>query len=476
MSFSTYAEHNNYPIRVLAELDITEVNTQWVNIGAGIWCMNTDGTYAWVDASLLDGFTAQSFVEIASVIVDYLDQLVEVTALASLVPGSFYFDSAGNTLYICLSDYSDPHIHDITLGVVYHYSTKDFQPVDNENFFEGRLHSDVQVSISREPMFFGRLAYNLGGIKLHNGDGEFDTFVETHEMYGNEVRILAGYDLLSYNEYVNLAQLLIENANISSTEFSLGLVDKRKTLSKEVNFGCTSTNALVAIRLLLEQAYGYSYTSDFYDTTTWATAEALAPPVTIVYDDDTEDKHPVIEIIEEICKSIFGIFTVDKDKKFTFSYIDYTTTAVSVITIPSTDILNIPEVSYDPSEVISSVKIGYDKSWSTNEYTYKTYTDREADVFKKYKTYNEQTFDTLLDYETDADDLAERIEDYFDEVHGTFEITVPIKYYTLEIGNIATAELRRENNHPYIGDKMCEIIGKTYNISDSTINFTCRIV
>jgi len=476
MSFSTYAEHNKYPVRVLVEMDITEFNTQWVNIGAGIWCMNTDGTYDWVDSSLLDGFTSQDFAEISNVIVDYIDEITEVAALASIVPGSFYFDSAGNTLYICLDDYSDPHIHDITLGVVYHYATKDFQPVGNENFFEGRLHSDIQVSISREPMFFGRLAYNLGGITLHNADGEFDTFVETHAMYGNEVRILAGYDLLDYDDYINLAQLLIENANISSVEFSLGLVDKRKTLSKEVNFGCTETNALVAIRLLLEEAYGYSYTSYFYDTTTWAAAEALAPPVTIAYDDDTEDKYPVIDIIEEICKSIFGIFTINNDKKFTFRYIDYTSTVESVLTIPSTDILNIPEVSYDPSEVISSVKIGYDKSWATNDYTYKTYTDRESTVFKKYKVYNEQTFDTLLDYEADADDLAERIQDYFNEVHGTYEITVPIKYYDLEIGNAVTAELYRENNVSFLGDKLSEIIGKTYNLIENTISFTCRIV
>ena len=476
MSFSTYAEHNKYPLRVLAEIDITEINTQWVNIGAGIWCMNTDGTYAWVDSSLLDGFTSQEFADIANVFIDSFTYLLEVDSLASVTAGTFYFDDAGNTLYVCLDSYEDPHIHDIGLGVAYHYATKDIQPIGNENFYESRLSEDVQISISREPMFFGKLAYNLGGIKLNNADGEFDIFVETHAMYGNEVRILAGYDLLDYDDYINLAQLLIENANISSVEFSLGLVDKRKTLSKEVNFGCTETNALAAIRLLLEEAYGYSYTSDFYDTTTWDAAEALAPPVTIVYDDDTEDKYPVIDIIEEICKSIFGIFTVDDDKKFTFRYIDYTSTVESVLTIPSTDILNVPEVTYDPSEVISSVKIGYDKSWSTNDYTYKTYTDREDTVFKKYKTYNAQTFDTLLDYEADADDLAERIQDYFDEVHGTFQITVPIKYYTLEIGDGITVELYRENRVSFLGSKLCEIIGKTYNLSEGTISLTCRIV
>lgn len=350
MSFSTYAAQNKYPLRVLAEIDITEINTQWVNIGAGIWCMNTDGTYAWVDSSLLDGFTSQSFADISNVVIDYINKLTEVSSLASITAGTFYFDDAGNTLYICLDDYSDPHIHDIGLGIVYHYATKDFQPVGNENFYEGRLHEDVKVSISREPMFFGRLAYNLGGIALNNGDGHFDTFTETYSMYGNEARLFIGYDLLDYDEYINLSQMLIENSSISETEFSIGLVDKRKTLSKEVTFSCTGMNALAAIRYLLNEAYGYSYNSDFYDMTTWAAAEALAPPITIQYD-DTDDKHTVIDIIEEICKSIFGIFTVDKDKKFTFRYIDYTTTVVSVITIPSTDILNVPQVSYNPSKV-----------------------------------------------------------------------------------------------------------------------------
>ena len=70
MTFSEYANRSVNPLRVLLQLDISKINTQWINAGAGIWYVNFDATYPEVDSSLLDGFTAQSFGDIGSLIVD----------------------------------------------------------------------------------------------------------------------------------------------------------------------------------------------------------------------------------------------------------------------------------------------------------------------------------------------------------------------------------------------------------------------
>jgi len=321
MTFDQYTEKSVVPAIVLAELDVGKLNVQWVNNGAGIWCMNTDASYSWVDSTLLSGFTAQNFVNIGSVYSDGLflskvDTLAEVTT----VDNSFYWDATGNTLYIRLENYDDPILHNIILGVVYGYSFKDINISGAEQIYEGRLTGNMVISASRDPMFFGRIAYTSGGFSLINGDGEFDTFADTNSIYGNEVRVLFGYSNLTYADFKTLSAAMVENVTVSAEEFALTIVDKRKQLTKEVNYSCTNKNALEAIEELLEVAYGYYYGSLYYDTDAWGYAKLYAPPITIQYD-DTDAKEKVINIIEEICASIFGVLTTDSQNRFSFKFI-----------------------------------------------------------------------------------------------------------------------------------------------------------
>jgi hypothetical protein len=462
----------------LVQLDISITNTQWINCGAGIWYTNFDGLYPEVDLTLLSGFTAQTFGEIGSVYVDGIFQ-TKKTTLASLTDAteSYYFDRTNEELYVCIKNYDEPFIHDIHLGVIYGYSADEFTPIDSTILYEGRLTNVPSVSISRDPLFFGKMQYNFSGISLVNADGNFDTFADTKNIYGNEARILLGYEELSIDDYINIYTGLVEDITISeeTAEFTIG--DKRKQLSKSVTYSCSALNALSAIKELLVNEYNVTYNGTYFDTTAWEAASALAPNITInIAAGKAITDKPVNEIIEDICGTVFGLFIIDENNKFSFKIVD--TTATASATILDIDILNYHNISYDPSEVISSTKVGYSKNWEegyTSPYMWLYDTTQENAVFLKYKTFNQKESFTLLINPADAQSFSNTILAYSKDVHGIGEIEVPIKYYTIELGDIVNIEINRPAS-TMLGTKKCEIIGKTYNLLFPTISFTYRII
>jgi hypothetical protein len=478
LTLSEYSTLSVSNPRVLVQIDLSSLNLQWVNAGAGIWYVNFDNLYPEVDSTLLSGFSAQTFGEIGSVYVDGIFQ-TKKTTLASLTDAveSFYFDRTNKELYVCLKNYDEPFIHDIHLGVIYGYSLKEFTPSASSILYEGRLTASPSVSISRDPLFFGKMQYNFSGISLVNADGYFDTFADTKNIYGNEARILFGYDELSIDDYITLYTGIIEDISISeeTADFSVG--DKRKQLSKSVTYTCSALNALSAIKELLVNEYNATYNSTYFDTTAWEAASALVPNITIdIAAGKAITDKPVNEIIEDICGTVFGLFIIDSSNKFSFKIVD--TSATASTTIQDIDILNYHTITYDPSEVISSTKVGYSKNWEEgyeSPYTWLYDTTQENAVFLKYKTYNQKESFTMLINSADAQSFSDTILAYSKDVHGVGDIEVPMKYYDIDLGDIVNIEINRPAT-TMLGTKKCEIIGKTYNLSFPTITFTYRII
>jgi len=143
MTLSSYSVLSVSKPRVLVQLDLSKLNLQWVNCGAGICYTNFDGLYPEVDSTLLDGFTAQTFGEIGSVYVDGIFQ-TKKTTLASLTDAteSYYFDRTNEELYVCIKNYDEPFIHDIHLGVIYGYSADEFTPIDSTILISRRYLSE----------------------------------------------------------------------------------------------------------------------------------------------------------------------------------------------------------------------------------------------------------------------------------------------------------------------------------------------
>jgi hypothetical protein len=474
LTFSEYINKSVSDSRILAQVDISSPNAQWINCGAGIWYCNFDGLYPEVDPLLLEGFTAQTqFTDIGSVLVDNIFQ-ASTASLSALTgnSGYYYFDSVANSLYVCLPNFDEPWLHTITLGVIHGFSFDEFIPVGAASLYEGRLLGNPSVSQSRDPLFWGKLSYDFGGIELINSDAEYDTFAETNDVYGNEARIYFGYKQLNISDYARIYTGAIKTISVSEESMSIGLSDKRAQLTASIQYSCTSKNALDAIVEILSLAYNIQYNDIYYNTTNWTAARALVPVITI----DMQDEGSVIDIIEDICASVFGLFLIESDNRFSFKIIDTSVSAET--TIVHADILNSHEVSYDPSEVISSVKVGYNKDWDSDyvsPYTWYTDTSQESAIYLKYKTYNQGEYFTLLTNLTDATAFGTKILNYAKDVHGTGQITTGMKYYSYGVGSIVDIEIWREKQS-MLGTKKCEIISKQYNLREASITFGYRIV
>jgi hypothetical protein len=196
---------------------------------------------------------------------------------------------------------------------------------------------------------------------------------------------------------------------------------------------------------------------------------------------DMKAPKPTIDVIEDICASTFGLFLIGPDNRYSFKIVN--TSATALTTIVHTDILNRHSITYDPAEVISSVKVGYNKNWDSDyvsPYTFVTDTSVEAAAFLKYKVYNQRTFYTLLTNATAASAFGTTILNYAKDVHGMGELTVPMSYYSYNVADIVNAEITRETT-PMLGSSMTvvtkvEIISKAYNLRDATITFGYRVV
>lgn len=458
--------------RILIDLDIGTQNAQWINIGAGIYEVNFNNTYAFADLGLPNWFSMQNISSVGSLQVDGTPQTLAASLLLlTASTETFYYDSATKTLYIHLLASDDPIFHTVIIGATFGYSFNSFTPIGSNTFYDGRLLGAPTISKSRDPLFFGRIQYQGGDVPLINADGEFDTFAEMNNVYGNEARVFFGFENLDISEYIRIFTGFIENIVISEVDTSITITDKRKQLTKPITYSCTNKNALDAIVEVITTAYtNITYNPTFFDIAKWEAATENAPVVTI----DMQEPDSVINVIQDICTAIFGLFFVTPENLFSFKVINITEDLTAVI--PAEDVMNQYRFNYDPSTVVSSVRVGYDKDWTAsagNPYTFYTDTSEESGVFLKYKTYNQKEFLTVLPDLASATEFAGTVLDYTKEVHAIFEIQTSFKYYYLEIGDMVSVDIKR-TVATIFGVSVCEVISIRYNLEMLTMQIGLR--
>ena len=461
--------------RILVQLDIGQVNIEWINAGAGIWEVNAANIYARVDSTLLDGFSAQEFGAVGSVSEDG-KLLTQVDVLSDLpaIDKQFFYNKDTRSLYVVLENYNEPFLNQaISIGIVNGYSFDAFSPNETQQQpYEARLVSVPSISISRDPLFFGKLVYGGGTVTLENSDGEFDSYGEDKDVYGNPVRIYYGFPDLDLSDYLQLYTGYVGRIVAGETTFPIEVKDKRKQLTRAITYSSAGAkNALDTIKDILTTYFPLVYNTTYFNTTAWDAATALVDEVDI----DMQEPVAAINVIEQICTSVFGLFIVDKDGKFSFKIVD--TTASVVTTIKAIDVLSDNEIEYEPTEVISSVRVGYNKDWLTTGTAYLYYTDdtREASVFTAYKTYKEQVVDTLLPTLSAATAFGTVFMDYFDRVHGSLPMEIPMAYYDIALGDMVDAEIERATT-TMLGTTKAEVININYGLGKPAMTVKLRIV
>mgnify|MGYP003148725155 CR=1 FL=1 len=484
MTFDDLANKSVSDARVLVEVDIGIINTQWVNNGAGLWAVDAENLYSWVDSTLVDvGFSAQEFGFIGSVKSDGIF-LSEVASLAALTDSqeSFFYDTADRKAWVCLGNYDEPSLHQVTINVVRGYSFDEFVPSGlPPGPYEGRLTGRPSVSVARDASFYGLLTYGGGSLTIVNADGDLDTLARDNYIYGNPVRICVGFPSLDYSDYQCIYTGAIETFEVSHDIATFGVVDQRKQLSRSARDDIVPDSPVDNIASLLLEHYGFTDTSDFYDTVAKAAADAsseafLVHISTSILNQKTAFR-PLIDTIGDMLTSGFLLMEYDGDGKIRFTCPDLDA-ATSDTTFAADDIMNDYTVRYDPTDVISSVQVGFNPDFLTSEtvYTYIRDTSREASVFTTYKTYREHKVELPLTNTAIATSWAGKFMSAHSVVKGTLDVDMPLAYYASNVGDVVFAELVRPSK-TMIGTVLTQIMSKSWNLQGvPTISFGLRFI
>lgn len=230
-TFSELAVKPNTTKIVLVEIDIQQTSF-WTVYQAGIWYVNFDNVYPDVDSSLLTGVSSMAVTQVGSVQMDD-ELLTEVAGVALVISTekSFYYSKADNELYIHLTDWDEPSIHRILIGIVYGITNR--EGVYDDHHYEGRLKGAPSISKERDPLFFGKIAFEGGSVRIDNADGYFDRWGEDNEVFGNPVRIYVGFPELTYANYSRVFSGIIDSLHIGDS-MVVTVRDERKKFSKTI--------------------------------------------------------------------------------------------------------------------------------------------------------------------------------------------------------------------------------------------------
>jgi hypothetical protein len=149
--------------------------------------------------------------------------------------------------------------------------------------------------------------------------------------------------------------------------------------------GILIENGLYVIRELLRLYANTEYTSSNYDTNEWDSYESSAPEIAFFVEDADLN-----EVLEKIAYSMFGIFYVKGDGRYSFKKTDESRAVVA--TIPWQKIINEVEAEYDEESFLTSVDVHYDPNWAADEFKIYADSSREGTIFQKYKRYRNKEF------------------------------------------------------------------------------------
>jgi hypothetical protein len=123
---------------------------------------------------------------------------------------------------------------------------------------------------------------------------------------------------------------------------------------------------------------------------------------------------------------------------------------------------------YSSSSSIYYMYVDSNTQWALNNtHNASTYSQYGIDVLKYFNTY--------LAYHDDATTMASDLIDYYKDLHGEFTINIPMKYYTINIGENVDVEIWREAQS-MLGTKKCEVMGISYDLVQPGINLKLRII
>jgi hypothetical protein len=228
------------------------------------------------------------------------------------------------------------------------------------------------------------------------------------------------------------------------------------------------SNALDVILDILYCYFGMDNIPAIFNQAEWAAATTSAPDVCYFGDDPEE----AIDIIEEICASARVAFIARDDGRFTARI--YNPNAAVKQTFEASDLLEVPTLARDQTEVLTSARVGYSKDWAKDEWIWLNDTDDEAETYARFKTHRSRDFETLLTTEAAAQTFADDILSLSGDVSRRFPARMKLQPLEREIVDFIKVNIGRRNG-PSRWVK-AEIAGIAKDLIASEISLDCRVV
>jgi hypothetical protein len=254
---------------------------------------------------------------------------------------------------------------------------------------------------------------------------------------------------------------------LTSSQYKQDGDDVTVDLEGYASGGTLIENGLEVIRDILENYYSRPYTSLFYNTTAWASAESVAASIGYFIEEPKEGW----KAIEEVCASLAGNFIVQDDGLYNFR--SYDSTRPVDQTIEFEELLGDLEVFYNTNEVLSSVRVGYNRDWEAGTFREYLYNTDEATIADRFKAYNERKFETLLKSSTSAATFASAIMEISGDVRPILRVKTKMQSIDRELSDMVNVEYRTRNR-AFTGVMSCEVIGKLVDLDNMTVELTLR--
>jgi hypothetical protein len=563
----------------LLEMDIGFEWEFWANESSNTWVVNKNKSYPNVDSDYLNDIPDFPADSVGSVTED-TQALELVGSLASVQanPGTFYWD--GSNLYVHCTDSHFPDQKNMVIGEVFGWSN--IEKNYNNIQYESRIdpNSIPRLTQSKDPLFFGKINFQGGNIKLINNDGNLDSFGEDNDVLGNDARLLIGYDDQTYDEYEIKYEGYIERLNFNrGLTMGVELQDKRKQLSRvipteifdttnypnikdsnankpiPIGYGdifnapviCNNEDATPPVSYsfkIVDTTYheiksidtvkvngsavtpattdtatatftitsasgdyspgdevtvdfeGYidddsnliengvdvildiidNYTNLVYDsvsfnTSTWIQSQAIAPDINYFLDDTKK----IVDVFEEILGTIQADFFVENDGRY--SLVIFNAAKEPILTITGKDMLEVPSYTYDPTEILTSVRIKYEKNWAEDTYKILIDDDDETTRAQTFKQFVNKDYDTLLTTSADAQTFADNQFIVSGDIQKIVTFKTKLQTIDLNITDFILVDIERAcGDDSMLGRAKCEVINIVKDLNNFEITIKARIL
>jgi len=231
----------------LFELDMPLPTDTFYSAQAGIWqipvspYLGPTGVTILCDDGSVAFFEETNMVEllrIGSMNVDY-EHYSRQTSMAACIAQnkSFYYDNLTYMIFVHFDGFTVPWGHVVELGIIMGFSNKpdsDNNAYYDDIYYEPRILSVPALTKQRDNLFYGILQYTGGSVVLNNQDGYFEDLIGSINIYGQPVRLYAGFDGLSFGEFRQIYEGMVDDYSYDFDSFSLNLADIKKFLTRKL--------------------------------------------------------------------------------------------------------------------------------------------------------------------------------------------------------------------------------------------------